>query len=354
MSRAGLLALAGAASLCHRLRCFDHAPFTMSMIETIKACLMRNSVDGAVTIALSGGVDSMVLLDVVSRLREASSASPGLSSLSVDALHVHHGLSPNADMWAEFCTAQCATRGVPLKVVRVAIDRQTTEGQGIEGLARARRYEALRAHGAKWTLAGQHADDQAETVLHQLLRGTGLAGLAAMGETREFAPGQWLVRPLLGVTRGDIEAYAAAHQLRWIEDESNADTAYLRNYIRHDLAPLIAARFPHYRASLARAARHAAEAAALNEALAKLDLRWDGAQAFADGLDALDLVRQANALYWWLKWQGVPAPSHAQLEEWARQIFSAAPTDKPHQAGGHQFVIRRRRNLLELLPSTSA
>jgi tRNA(Ile)-lysidine synthase len=245
----------------------------MSMIETIKACLMRNSVDGAVTIALSGGVDSMVLLDVVSRLREASSASPGLSSLSVDALHVHHGLSPNADMWAEFCTAQCATRGVPLKVVRVAIDRQTTEGQGIEGLARARRYEALRAHGAKWTLAGQHADDQAETVLHQLLRGTGLAGLAAMGETREFAPGQWLVRPLLGVTRGDIEAYAAAHQLRWIEDESNADTAYLRNYIRHDLAPLIAARFPHYRASLARAARHAAEAAALNEAWACPRLR---------------------------------------------------------------------------------
>ncbi|MCE2989089.1 MAG: TilS substrate-binding domain-containing protein, partial [Nitrosomonadaceae bacterium] len=85
-----------------------------------------------------------------------------------------------------------------------------------------------------------------------------------------------------------------------------------------------------------------------------LDLRWDGAAARADALDQLDIARQTNALYWWLKWQGVASPSHAQLEEWARQLFAQSPADKPHQAGGHQFIIRRRRGVLELLPSQSA
>jgi tRNA(Ile)-lysidine synthase len=315
--------------------------------SVIHEVLTRHRVSGPVTIALSGGIDSVALLDAMHVLRQQGHIG------ALDAIHVHHGLSPNADAWAAFCAQQCADRGVPLELVRVTVDRGATAGQGVEGLARTRRYDALRAHGAKWTLAGQHADDQAETVLHQLLRGTGLAGLSAMGEVREFAPGQWLLRPLLTTSRTEIEAYAAARGLKWIEDESNADTAYTRNHIRHELAPLIASRFPHYRASLARAARHAAEAAALNEALAKIDLRWDGASAHADALDQMDLTRQANALYWWLKWQGIAAPSHAQLEDWARQLFSPTPTDKPHQAGGHQFVIRRRRDVLEFVPSTS-
>lgn len=313
----------------------------------IQEVLTRHNVSGSVTVALSGGIDSMVLLDAMTSLWEQGSFG------TLDAIHVHHGLSPNADEWAAFCTRECNERSVSLKVVRVQVDRGATDGQGVEGLARARRYDALRAHGAKWTLAGQHADDQAETVLHQLLRGTGLAGLSAMGEIREFAPGQYLLRPLLAISRAEIEAYATARGLGWIDDESNADTAYTRNYIRHELAPLIAARFPHYRASLMRAARHSAEAAELNEALAKLDLRWDGAVAHADALDKLDITRQTNALYWWLKWQGVASPSHAQLAEWARQLFCESPSDKPHQAGGHQFIIRRRRGLLELLPSPS-
>jgi tRNA(Ile)-lysidine synthase len=316
--------------------------------DSILDVLWRHSVSGPLTIAFSGGIDSMVLLDAMATLREQGHVG------TLDAIHVHHGLSPNADEWAAFSTQACAEREVALKVVRVQVDRNATDGQGIEGLARARRYDALRAHGATWTLAGQHADDQAETVLHQLLRGTGLAGLSAMGEVREFAPRQYLLRPLLAISRAEIEAYATARGLRWIEDESNADTAYTRNYIRHEIAPLIAARFPHYRASLARAARHAAAAVALNEALAKLDLRWDGAAARADALDQLDIARQTNALYWWLKWQGVASPSHAQLEEWARQLFAQSPADKPHQAGGHQFIIRRRRGALELLPSQSA
>jgi tRNA(Ile)-lysidine synthase len=294
----------------------------------------------------------MVLLDAMHRIQRRASGKNVLNSppaLEFTALHVHHGLSPNADAWAAFCQHECDQRGVSLVVAQVTVDRSNTGGQGIEGAARAARYEAFQAHGAPTILAAQHADDQAETVLHQLLRGTGLAGLAAMGEARTMASGQCLLRPLLQISRRDIEHYAAQHQVKWIKDESNDDTTYTRNFIRHDLMPLIVERFPHASAALSRAARHAAESAEMLEALAKLDLQWDGASAAADALDALPIARQTNALYYWLKWQGVVAPSHAQLESWAAQLFRDSPTDKPHQAGGHDFIIRRRGGRLELI-----
>jgi len=136
--------------------------------------------------------------------------------------------------------------------------------------------------------------------------------------------------------------------LNWVEDESNEDTAFTRNFIRHELAPLIAARFPHYRESLARLARHAAEADGMLAELARLDLQWDGTQASAVLLDSLPRERQRNALYHWLSWLGAKAPSTEQLDQWAEQLFRPSPTDKPHPAGGHDLVIVRRRNALML------
>ncbi|MEI6738048.1 MAG: tRNA lysidine(34) synthetase TilS, partial [Pseudomonadota bacterium] len=257
-------------------------------------------------------------------------------------------LSPHADTWANFCQAACDQRGLPLTIVRVSISPANSDGLGIEGAARRARYAAFREQGSAIILAGQHADDQAETVLHQLLRGTGLAGLAAMGEARTLNPGQQLLRPLLHLSRSEIETYARARQLQWVEDESNTDTAYTRNFIRHELMPLVATRFPHYAASLRRAATHAAGSVTMLEDLAKLDLRWDGVNAHADGLDKLDLLRQTNALYYWLGWHKVSPPSHAQMEEWARQLFRESPPDKSHLAGGHDYVIRRSRNVLSL------
>ena len=184
--------------------------------------------------------------------------------------------------------------------------------------------------------------------MHQMLRGTGLAGLAGMGEARELKAGQTLLRPLLRVSRAAIESYAKKHNLRWVEDDSNLDTAYTRNFIRHDVMPVIAQRFPHYAESLARTAQHAHEAAELNEALATIDLKWDGTTAFAETLDSLSLTRQINALYYWLRWQQATPPSRLQLERWAGQLFRAAPEGKPQLAGGHDFVIRRRRHILTL------
>jgi len=160
-----------------------------------------------VTIALSGGIDSMVLLDACVSYakhhagsgasdKSASNSPPDLASPVFEALHVHHGLSPNADAWADFCKQQCDARAVHFKLVPVMVDRAATGGQGVEGAARAARYAAFEQHGAPTMLLAQHANDQAETVLHQLLRGTGLAGLAAMGEARTVPSGQRILRPL--------------------------------------------------------------------------------------------------------------------------------------------------------------
>lgn len=295
--------------------------------------------DQRLTIALSGGLDSVVLLDAVNQLKAAL-------RLDVSAIHVHHGLSPNADSWAAFCTTICAVRSVALQTIKIHVDRASAAGP--EGAARAARYGAFAACGAPFLLLAQHADDQAETVLHQLLRGTGLKGLAGMGEVRVVSQHQTILRPLLQVARADIEAFARERGLEWVADESNNDTVYTRNFLRREIAPRLATRFPHYRASLARAARHASDADQMLEALAKIDLQWDGANAFAASLDKLSLPRQINALYHWLTWQKVAAPSQRQLVAWAEQLFRPASAGKPQLAGGHDFVIRRTNNRLLL------
>lgn len=294
-------------------------------------------------IALSGGMDSMVLLDVLASANVDNMASrPALQ-----AIHVNHRISPKADAWADFCRAQCARRGIPLTVVIVEVDRNS--GAGLEAAARDARYAALMKSEVPFVLSAQHQDDQAETVLHQMLRGTGLNGLAGMGESRQLRAGQALLRPLLNVSRAEIDAYAAEHQLKWIDDESNLDTAFTRNFIRHDLLPVIKTRFPHYAESLYRTAQHAAESAELLEALAAIDLGWNGHEAHAGALDVLPRPRQVNALYHWLRWLKVSPPSRLQLEDWAAQLFRAPPGGKPQQAGGHDFVIRRRQNALLLM-----
>lgn len=290
----------------------------------------------------------MVLLDVLSK-RAISPPKGGLPrspapSLPFQAIHINHGISKNANNWAQFCMDECAKRGVPITVEVVSVDRES--GTGLEAAAREARYGALMKSDAEFILTAQHQTDQAETVLHQMLRGTGLQGLAGMGEARELRSGQMLLRPLLNVSREDIEKYAKEKKLKWIEDESNDDTTYTRNFIRHEIVPVIAQRFPNYAASLERIARHAYESAELNEALAKIDLKLHGEEAFADALDALPLPRQINALYHWLRWQKVAPPSRDQLEAWAAQLFRAPPESKPHLAGGHDYLIRRRRNLL--------
>lgn len=204
-------------------------------------------------IGYSGGLDSYVLLHLSARLGQTA------GRFCFAAVHIHHGLQPTAEAWAEHCAEVCAQLGVPFHLMRV--DAKPQSGQSPEEAARNARYRAFEDLLGKdeALLTAQHADDQAETVLLQLLRGAGLAGLAAMPEAMPLGRGV-LLRPLLGWSRDALQQYAINHGLRWVEDPSNRDTAYDRNFIRHQIMPLLAGRWPGVAATLGRTARHCAEA----------------------------------------------------------------------------------------------
>ncbi|MEN1940303.1 tRNA lysidine(34) synthetase TilS [Luteimonas sp. MJ174] len=200
----------------------------------------------AITVALSGGLDSSVLLHRLAAL-------PAIRARRLRALHVHHGLHPDADAWAAHCSATCAALGVPLAVRRVAVERDS--GLGLEGAARAARHAALaEALGEDEVLAlAHHQDDQAETFLLRALRASGPDGLAAMRPWRRFAAG-WMWRPLLSLPRARLEAWARARDLAWIEDPANADPMHDRTLLRRTVLPLLRQRWPGADAALARSA----------------------------------------------------------------------------------------------------
>ncbi|PXW26220.1 tRNA lysidine(34) synthetase TilS [Paraburkholderia caballeronis] len=287
------------------------------VVDALGVALSALPADARIAIAYSGGLDSSVLLDAAVRVAGASRCV---------ALHVHHGLSPNADAWLAHCGATARALGVAFDFRRVDVARDGAAG--VEAAARDARYRALdamcAAHGAQSLWLAQHADDQAETVLLQLLRGAGLAGLAAMAPMRSMAGGVPRVRPLLGLLRVQLEQYAAARGLNWVDDESNADVRYARNALRHDVMPALAAHFPGFRDALARTAAHAASAQQLLDELAQIDLldasRDDGRALSHDALVALDDARALNLLRYWMRGLGLPAASAARLADALRQL----------------------------------
>jgi tRNA(Ile)-lysidine synthase len=269
----------------------------------------------ALCVALSGGLDSTTLLDILAD-------DDFMRTRPVSAVHVHHGLSPHAEDWVRHCERFCANHGVPLTVERVHVDRASP--LGIEAAARVARYAVFAGRPERYLVLAHHLDDQAETVLLQLLRGTGLKGIAAMPEVRELrGTGIHLVRPMLEHPREALEAYAKAQALRWVDDESNVALTYDRNYLRHEVAPRLAARHGGWRESLARFARHAAGANAMLDELATMD----GVPA-APGdpftlPEGLSEERRANALRAFLARNAVAMPSESRLAEMSRQLFEA-------------------------------
>ena len=259
-----------------------------------------------VAVGLSGGVDSIVLLHVLHGL------APHFG-YRLSAIHVNHGLSPNAGDWQRFCSVFCLELGIPFKAVKVKVNKKR---EGLEAAAREVRRAALLKLRVDAIAFGHHLDDQAETVLFNLLRGTGLAGASGMPVQGKLGR-KMLLRPLLEVPRSAIRAYAAEQRLGWIEDESNADEALMRNFIRRSVGPLLAAKFPRWRESLARAARHFA-----------------GAE-----LDARDLLRA------YLKEQGLRAPSEAKLVEMLKQLAGAGRNLKIDHDGVALRVYRGKVTL---------
>ena len=284
------------------------------------------AIGSRIAVALSGGIDSVVLLHGLAALR-------GELPLDLHAVHVNHGLSANAAAWEQFCVETCAMLGVGCVALRLGLVHQA--GDSLEAQARTARYAALERAatdlGAGVIALAQHADDQAETVLLQLLRGAGAKGLSGMAEWRCPGRGCCHWRPLLHASRLDIVEYARAHGLRWIEDESNTDPAHKRNFLRAEVLPRLQDGFPGYRTSLSRSAANAAEAAQLLDQLADLDT---AAIAAGEGLPVAALrklgsARTANLLRRNLAQRGIAVPASERLREFIRQAFEAGTDRHP-------------------------
>ncbi len=312
--------------------------------------LARYACAGAtVTVGLSGGIDSIVLLDTVRR-------AAAQTDVHVRALHVNHGLSPNAAAWERFCTRHCRRRGIEFEAVAVNVEGA---GANIEAQARRARYRAFVERGSELIALAHNLDDQAETVLMHLLRGSGVRGLAAMPPIRLLAaPGgrsQRLLRPLLGTTRAEILDYATRRRLRWIEDESNANERFTRNFVRLRVLPLLERRFPGAKTSLARAAGHLQDAAGLLDEIGAADcaaITREGRIEVA-ALYALGTRRALNALRIFLEGYGELPPSSARMDEIFRQLTDARRDALP-QIELRRGTLRRYRGWIEWRPRTSA
>ena len=272
-------------------------------------------------LALSGGLDSVVLLHL---LVQAKSIIP----FELHAMHVHHGLSPNADAWADFCATQCQQLNVPFQIAHVHVaknpDYKNSE-QGIEAEARQLRYDALFSCTASgktpdFVVTAHHQDDQAETLLLQLCRGAGVKGLSSMAAVDKS---RRLLRPLLNVSRQALYDYALQHQFVWCDDESNDNTQYDRNFVRHAVMPVLESRFTGVKAVLARTALHMAEANELLEEMAAQDAEnmLSANSLCLVRLAQLRLPRAKNVLRWWFAQNGLAMPTADYLHEIIEQLL---------------------------------
>lgn len=282
-----------------------------------------------VTIGLSGGIDSVTLIHLLHRLAPAA-------DLELAALHVHHGLSANADGWATFCEKLCHAMDIPLAVEYVAVERSSPDG--LEAAARRARHAAFACASGDFIALGHHRGDQAETLLFNLVRGTGLAGAAAMAQRHGR-----LLRPLLTVARADIETYAREQALEWIDDESNRDTGFSRNFLRREILAPLSQRFPAAEKSLAAASRRFGEAVSLLDDLARADLAEQQDFPVAVGtLKRLSEARARNTLRYLLSRRGVNIPSEMRLVEALRQLLDAGLDRHPRVNFGAWDIVRRR------------
>ncbi len=331
-------------------------PRSSALTAHVTAVLRQHVKRGDRLVAgLSGGVDSVVLLDLLLR------ASKKLR-FELAALHVNHQINPAAGRWAAFCRAFCRQRGVAFTTVRVKVPR----GESLEAAARDARYRAFAALPADYVALAHNLDDQAETVLLQLLRGAGVKGLSAMPIVKEQKGGRRadesrltphpsrltpaILRPLLDIPRSGIEAYARCRKLEWIEDESNADVYYGRNFLRHRVLPVIAEHYPAYRRTLARASRNLAEAAQMLDDLAAADAQLTADGLEISGLRRLSASRAKNVIRHFLGLHGVTMPNAARLDEGVRQLQSPRAMRATIDLGEH--VLRRHANELRVVAKT--
>ncbi|WP_176713860.1 tRNA lysidine(34) synthetase TilS [Legionella jamestowniensis] len=291
-------------------------------------------------VGYSGGLDSTALL-------HSLSTNPQLLS-KLTAVHINHGLSPNALHWQQHCQLFCKKLKISLLIKRVDFKRDAN----IEDAARRARYGVFShlLENEDCLVLGHHLNDQAETMLLHLLRGTGIDGLAGMPSRKVFARGEML-RPLLSHSRKTLEEYANFHGLAWINDESNENIAFSRNFLRHQVMPLLASRWPQVVNSLVRTSKHCRQAQKNLEDLAKIDcpeLKGKSNQLPLDGLSTLNEARLTNVLRVWLKANQVKLPPAVTFERLIFEVIKAKPDANP-QVTWEDNCVRRYQDVLYLV-----
>ncbi|MCC6072228.1 tRNA lysidine(34) synthetase TilS [Massilia sp. GCM10020059] len=312
--------------------------------------LRADVVTPSIAIAYSGGLDSSALLHVA----HAYAREHGIA---LHAFHVHHGISENADAWLAHCEQACAALGVRFATRRVTLAKTKS---GVEAAARKLRYAALgdmaREHGVRLMLTAHHLDDQAETVLLQLLRGSGTAGLSGMDSANAAPellgnPDLVMARPLLPVSRAELEAYVSGHAISYVEDESNTHPRYARNALRHQVMPALAQAFPGFQERFARSASHAQSAQRLLNELAVQDLSQclEGDSIDVAKLRTMSQDRAYNMLRHWFHTRALRMPSTAWLAEMVTQLVEARH-DAQLLVTHPDCYIRRHRDRLYITP----
>ena len=291
-------------------------------------------------IALSGGVDSMALFQALTELAP-------VYAFSLLAIHINHGLHPLADHWERFCRHEANLRAIPFLGIKIKVQ---AKGEGIEAAARERRYAALASAPVDGIFLAHHEDDQAETLLIRLCRGSGLLGLAAMQPIIRHN-NMFFFRPLLNVSKKTIEDYTEDKNLNFIQDPSNHERRFARNLIRHDVMPVLRSHYPNATATLARAARHLKESQDLLDELAALD-----AQNIMDLQERIDIqallalghARATNFLRFFLRQKGLLPIQEKQMEAILQSL--KAPADRDFLFDFGAVSLRRSGHFLVLAP----
>ncbi|MCD9086531.1 tRNA lysidine(34) synthetase TilS [Stenotrophomonas sp. SY1] len=309
-------------------------------MKLLSPSLLHAAIDHPLMVGFSGGLDSTVLLHLLAH-------APGRAPDTLRAVHVHHGLQAVADDWDTHCRQVCQQWKIPLRVIRVDVPRDA--GDGLEAAARKARHDAFMdaMQPGEWLALAHHQDDQAETFLMRALRGSGVDGLAAMRERRDFGPGQ-LWRPLLHIPRSALEAYARQHQLRWIEDPSNDSEGFDRNFLRRQVMPLLRERWPHAAAAMARSAALAADASELLELHDARQLQGceaDGDALSITALQQLPATQRARVLRRWARQQGLPALPAQGVHIIERQLLTADDDQQAEFRWQRARIVRWRDRL---------
>ena len=317
------------------------------VVQSVLSCLKQAADIKRYWLAYSGGIDSHVLLHVLAKHQHK------FSEVSFNAVHINHALNPQADQWAEYCRKVCEE--LQIYYVGIDVDATPLTGESPEAKAREARYQAIirLIRQGDCLLTAHHQDDQVETLLLQLMRGSGPKGLAAMPQWTTFGAG-YLARPFLQVRREDLHAYAVANKLKWINDESNLDTRFDRNFIRHEIIPKLAQRWPSLAQTISRSARYCAEAVELLDDAAEQCLREINPEQHlylsVDKLLQLSKAQQRNVIRHWINQHHMNTPSSTQLEQVIEQVLTAVPDSMP-QVSWEGCEIRRYRNHLYVMPS---